>query len=76
MVLSPTKSQDFFIGDAYVTDSTITFFLSQEDGAKWADVREEGERVAIKVVSIDTGAGAVDMPGGENDRPKGKRKGS
>jgi len=65
VVLSPTQPQDFFIRDESFTDLTITLFLSQEHGAKWADVRSETERTAIKVVSIDTGGGPVIMPGGE-----------
>lgn len=65
MVLSPTYPGHFLIKDREWTDSTITFSLGMEVGAKWADVFAEGETKDMKVVSIDTGGGAVSMPGGE-----------
>ncbi|CAN0066429.1 unnamed protein product [Pylaiella littoralis] len=62
--LSPTMSADFWIKDGEWTDETVTISLAPEPGAKWADVRVEGETTAIKVTSVDTGAGSVAMPAG------------
>lgn len=64
MELSPTYWGNFLIKDGGWTDSTITFSLGTDDGAKWADVLGGEETVDMKVVSIDTGGGAVSMPGG------------
>lgn len=58
-------SADFWIKDGEWTDETVTISLAPEPGAKWADVRVEGETTAIKITSVDTGAGSVAMPAGE-----------
>lgn len=65
VVLTPTKSEDFFVKDTLTADNTMTLYLSKEYGARWADVSSESESIAMKVVSIDTGGGPVTMPGGE-----------
>lgn len=66
--LSPTMSKDFLIKDGEWTDETVTISLSPAADARWADVRSAEETMAIKVTSIDTGAGSVPMPAGENRR--------
>lgn len=64
VVLSPTNEGHYQIKDSSWTDTTITFSLGTKAGAKWADVRAEEQTQDMKVVSIDTGGGAVPMPGG------------
>ena len=63
---------DYTINDGDWTDMAMTISLvpksSTEDveiESRWAEVMGEDSSVAIKVVSIDTGAGGVFMPGGE-----------
>lgn len=65
VVLSPSESGHFIIKEGGWTDATITFSLATEEGAKWARVVSEEETADMKVVSIDTGGGAVPMPGGK-----------
>eukprot|EP00903_Cladosiphon_okamuranus_P015736 g14524.t1 len=62
VVLSPTNQAHYLVKDGEWTDSTITFSLSKDAGAKWADVLTG--TVNMKVVSVDTGGGPVSMPGG------------
>lgn len=66
MVLSPTLEEDYVIKDNDWNGVALTISLNSDKAdSKWAEVMEDGDTVAVKVVSIDTGAGVVEMPGGD-----------
>lgn len=69
-ILSPTASDNFEVMTTGWTTKSVTLGLARTEGSsndtpKWAEVYDEGETVPLKVLSIDTGAGPVEMPGGE-----------
>ena len=67
VVLSPTLAEDYVIKDNEWTSAAITISLNSKSKSSsvWAEVTENAEEtVAVKVLSIDTGAGVVEMPGG------------
>lgn len=69
-VLSPTPSDNFAVMNAGWTTKSVTLGLARTEGSsndtpKWAEVYDDDETVPLKVLSIDTGAGPVEMPGGK-----------
>lgn len=68
-MLSPTPPDNFEVMPAGWTTTSVTLALAPTEGSsndipKWAEVLDEEETVALKVMAIDMGAGSVEMPGG------------
>lgn len=69
MVLSPTPIDNFEVVLAGWTTTSVTLALAHTEGSsndivKWAEVEDEDHAMPLKVMSIDMGAGIVEMPGG------------
>lgn len=43
---------------------TLRLSAMDEEKSMWAQVTDSDQKVPVKVISIDTGAGPVMMPGG------------
>lgn len=71
VVLSPTLSENFEVISTRGRNSILTLALKYTTSrpeiktqGSWADVQNKDDAVDMKVISIDTGAGPVQMPGG------------
>lgn len=62
--MSPTPAENYEVQPLHDISTKLSIRLTSTSSAMWANVVDEGKTVPLKVVSIDTGAGQVKMPGG------------